>query len=79
MAQKVRAMPGVFVVPVYVEVPDGFERAVSTLESILQRAGYRFCTGEPSFETLDDTKQALVEGTKTYRPADGTVRAGISS
>lgn len=79
MTQKVRAMPSVLVVPVYVEVPGGFERAVSTLESILQRAGYRFHIGEPLFETLEDTKQALAEPATTCEAGDGTIRTGISS
>src|SRR5438034_10945969 len=37
-------MPSVLVVPVYVEVPDGFERAVTALEAHLRRAGYAFYT-----------------------------------
>ena len=52
-------MPSVFVVPVYVEVPAGFERAIMTLETILRRAGYEFCFGEPRVETLEATKQTL--------------------
>jgi hypothetical protein len=79
MTHKSGGMPSVFVVPVYVEVPDGFERAISTLESILQRAGYRFHTGEPLFETLDDTKQSLADNSTSSEAEDGTVRAGISS
>ena len=50
-------MPGVFVVPIYVEVPSGFERAVATLESHLRRAGYAFYTGEPLPVTLEETKR----------------------
>jgi hypothetical protein len=50
-------MPRVFVVPVYVEVPDGFERAVATLESHLRRAGYAFYTGEPLPVTLEETRR----------------------
>jgi len=53
-------MPGVFVVPVYVEVPTGFERAVATLESHLRRAGYIFYTGEPLPVTLEETRKAAV-------------------
>ena len=79
MAQAVRAMPSVQVVPVYVEVPDGFERAISTLESILQRAGYRFHTGAPLPETLEDTKQALAASATPCEASDGTVGTGISS
>ena len=48
-------MPSVHVVPVYVEINSGFERAVPTLESILRRAGYIFCMGDPLPETLDET------------------------
>ena len=52
-------MPSVFVVPVYVEVPCGFERAIPTLESYLRRAGYVFHTGEPMAENVEATKQRL--------------------
>jgi len=52
-------MPSVFVVPVYVEVPSGFERSVMALESLLRRAGYVFHTGDPLFETLEETKKSL--------------------
>jgi hypothetical protein len=52
-------MPSVFVVPVYVEVPGGFERSVMALESHLRRAGYVFHTGDPLRETLEETKKAL--------------------
>ncbi len=51
-------MAGVFVVPVYVEVPSGFERAVATLESHLRRAGYAFYTGDPLPVTLEETRRA---------------------
>jgi len=40
-------MPSVLVVPIYVEIPSGVERAVMALESHLRRAGYVFRTGEP--------------------------------
>jgi hypothetical protein len=50
-------MPNVVVVPVFVEVPDGFERAIDTLESHLRRAGYSFYTGKPFHGTLDETSQ----------------------
>jgi hypothetical protein len=53
-------MSGVFVVPVYVEVPSGFERAIAALESHLRRAGYAFYTGEPLPVTLEETKMATV-------------------
>lgn len=52
-------MPSVFVVPVYVEVPGGFERSVMALEDHLRRAGYLFHVGDPLFETLDETKKSL--------------------
>jgi hypothetical protein len=62
-------MPNVLVVPVYVEVPSGFERSVMALESHLRRAGYVFHTGDPLFETLEDTK-------KNLRRASGDAREG---
>jgi hypothetical protein len=52
-------MPSVFVVPVYVEVPGGFERSIIALEAHLRRAGYVFHIGDPLFETLEETKQSL--------------------
>ena len=52
-------MPSVLVVPVYVEVPSVFDRSIMALESHLRRAGYVFHTGEPLFETLEETKRAL--------------------
>lgn len=52
-------MPSVNVVPVYVEINSGFERALPTLESILRRAGYVFCMGDPLPETLDETRGRL--------------------
>lgn len=70
-------MPSVVVVPVYVEVSSGFERAVDTLESYLRRAGYVFHTGEPLPETLDDTKRAL-EDKRESRGNDGGIRAELS-
>jgi hypothetical protein len=54
-------MPSVSVVPVYIEVSSGFERAVDTLEWYLRRAGYLFHTGEPISETLDETIKRLGE------------------
>jgi hypothetical protein len=53
-------MANVLVVPVYVEVPEGFERAVSTLESHLRQAGYAFCTGAPMPVTLEETKKSIL-------------------
>lgn len=52
-------MPSVNVVPVYVEINSGFERALPTLESLLRRAGYVFCMGDPLPETLDETRCRL--------------------
>ena len=62
-------MPSVFVVPVYVEVPSGFERSVMALESHLRRAGYVFHTGEPLFETLEETRRSLQRGSAGLRDA----------
>jgi hypothetical protein len=66
-------MPSVFVVPVYVEVPGGFERSVMALESHLRRAGYVFHTGDPLFETLEETKKALARAEST--PSRGAATA----
>jgi hypothetical protein len=57
-------MPSVFVVPVYVEVSSGFERAVDTLEFYLRRAGYVFHTGKPLAEDLEEIKARLSDGTQ---------------
>ncbi len=57
-------MPSVVVVPVYVEVSSGLERAVDTLESYLRRAGYAFHTGLPLTEDLEEIKARLSEGTQ---------------
>jgi hypothetical protein len=70
-------LPSVFVVPVYVEVSAGFERALDTLESHLRRAGYIFHTGKPLPETLDDTKRAL-EGKGESIGGNGGIRAELS-
>ena len=70
-------MPSVFVVPVYVEVSAGFERAVDTLESHLRRAGYIFHTGEPLPETLDDTKRTLEEKGDS-KGGNGGIRTELS-
>lgn len=56
--QKGTALPSVFVVPVYVEVSDGFERAIGTLEAILRRSGYVFYTGKPLPKSLEECKKA---------------------
>jgi hypothetical protein len=55
-------MPSVFVVPVYVEVSSGFERAIDTLEFYLRRAGYVFHTGKPLAEDLEEIKTRLSDG-----------------
>jgi hypothetical protein len=54
-------MADVLIVPVYVEVPSGFERAIDTLESHLRRAGYVFSTGQPRLEKLEEAKGARLE------------------
>jgi len=46
-----------FVIPVYVELPCGFERAIDALESYLRRAGYAFHTGQPVFQGLEEVVQ----------------------
>jgi 2'-deoxycytidine 5'-triphosphate deaminase (DCD) len=59
-------MPGVFVVPAYVELPDGFDRAIDTPESHLRRAGYAFYTGKPLRKTLvETTKQDCSTNSQT--------------
>jgi len=75
--EEPRQLPSVFVVPVYVEVSGGFERAVDTLESYLQRAGYLFHTGEPLPETLEETKRAL-ENERARRGDDGGIATELS-
>ena len=57
-------MPSVVVVPVYIEVSSGFERAIDTLESYLRRAGYAFYTGKPMAEDLEEIKTRLSEGVR---------------
>lgn len=69
-------MPSVFVVPVYVEVPSGFERSVMALESHLRRAGYVFHTGDPLFETLDETKKSLL---KNAARGDGEIEQELAT
>jgi hypothetical protein len=69
-------MPSVFVVPVYVEVPSGFERSVMALESHLRRAGYVFHTGEPLFETLEETKKSLRQNTAS---GDGEIEPELAT
>ncbi len=75
--EEPRQLPSVFVVPVYVEVSGGFERAVDTLELYLQRAGYLFHTGAPLPVTLEETKRAL-ENERASRGDDGGTRAELS-
>jgi len=75
--EEPRQLPSVFVVPVYIEVSGGFERAVDTLELYLQRAGYLFHTGEPLSETLEETKRALDNG-REIRGDDGGIGAELS-
>jgi hypothetical protein len=66
-------MPRVLVVPVYVEIPDGVERAVMALEAHLRRAGYVFQTGEPFPETLGKTKTPHLEDVCASSSVDGRV------
>ena len=69
-------MPGVLVVPVYVEVPDGVERAIMALEAHLRRAGYQFRTGEPLSEPLEKT---LPLEDESAIPSHGRIGTGASS
>jgi len=71
-------MPSVFVVPVYVEVPSGFERSIIALESHLRRAGYVFHVGDALFETLEETKKSLSHGEQMSVAMDGTVGREVS-
>jgi hypothetical protein len=75
--EEPRQLPSVFVVPVYIEVSGGFERAVDTLELYLQRAGYLFHTGEPLPKTLEETKRAL-ENERAHRGDAGGPGAELS-
>lgn len=63
-------MASVVVVPLYVEVPGGFERALMALESHLRRAGYSFCVGDPLQVTLEEAKASLLCG-KAVGAEDG--------
>ena len=58
-------MPSVLVVPIYVEIPSGIERAVMALESHLRRAGYVFRTGEP----IQLTSECINPAPGVNRPA----------
>lgn len=71
-------MPSVFVVPVYVEVPSGFERSIIALESHLRRAGYVFHTGDPLFETLEETKKSLAHCEPIEMAAESVVGSEVS-
>ena len=75
--EEPRQLPSVFVVPVYIEVSGGFERAVDTLELYLRRAGYLFHTGELLPETLEETKRAL-EHERTRRGDNAGIGAEVS-
>jgi hypothetical protein len=70
-------MPGVLVVPIYVEVPD-VGRAVLALESLLERAGYIFHVGDPVTETLEETRRRVTHTEPTRHGNDGAVRARVS-
>jgi len=71
-------MPSVFVVPVYVEVPSGFERSIIALESHLRRAGYVFHTGDPLFETLEETKKSLAHGEPIEMAPESVLESEVS-
>lgn len=66
-------MPSVLVVPVYVEIPDGVERAVMVLEAHLRRAGYVFQTGEPFPEALGKARAIPLEDGSGSSTANGQV------
>jgi hypothetical protein len=66
-------MPGVFVVPVYVEVPSGFERTILALEAHLRRAGYIFYTGAPLLKTLEEAKESLPDDERQFVKIDGGI------
>jgi hypothetical protein len=71
-------MPSVFVVPVYVEVPAGFERTIPTLESLLRRAGYAFHIGEPLLATLEQAKESTIGRKCSEVNGMGEIGAGLS-
>jgi hypothetical protein len=71
-------MPSILVVPVYVEIPDGVERAVMALEAHLRRAGYVFQTGEPFPETLQKGAPISLGDGCESASADGQVGTRIS-
>jgi hypothetical protein len=72
-------MPSVFVVPVYVEVSSGFERAIDTLEFHLRRAGYLFHTGKPLAEDLEEIKARLSDGTQEADRSEHPGRRAVSA
>jgi hypothetical protein len=76
--EELARMPSVLVVPVYVEIPDGVERAVMALEAHLRRAGYIFQTGEPFPETLEKGETMPLEDGCASASADGQVGTRIS-
>ena len=68
-------MPSVLVVPVYVEIPSGIERAVMALESHLRRAGYVFRTGEPvqmNYECINPAPGVNRPGAEQHHGQIGT-------
>lgn len=72
-------MPSVLVVPVYVEIPDGVDRAVMALESHLRRAGYVFQTGQPFPDPSGKDNTAHLDNGCTSSIADDQVGTRISS
>ena len=61
MRNTSRKMADVLVVPVFVEIPSGFERSLSTLEDILRRAGYAFSVGEPLSGMVETAAQTFAQ------------------
>jgi hypothetical protein len=70
-------VPSVLVVPVYVEVPSGFERAIPTLEAHLRKAGYVFSVGDPLTEALDITVGGV--GHEHINPHQDKLRTELST
>lgn len=73
-------MPSVLVVPIYVEIPSGIERAVMALESHLRRAGYVFRTGEPiqlTSECINPAPGANRPATERHNDRIGNDRIGM--
>ena len=69
-------MPSVFVVPVYIEVPGGFDRAIPTLEALLRRAGYVFHIGEPLAAPLEET-EPNIDHKRSELNGNGQIGTGL--